>query len=135
MAEHMLKDRLRERDIDDVKVASAGVSARQGQPPAQQTVSVLRDEGITSVQRHQSQPVSDIDLDEGDLVLTMTRGHKQRLSDCPEGIEVESLKSFAGEDGRIPDPFGQDESVYRELYGDMAPLIDRVADWLEENNT
>lgn len=135
MAEHMLKQRLEERSIDDVEVASAGVSARRGQPPAQQTVSVLRDQGITSVQRHQSQPVSAVEFEDGDLVLTMTRGHLQRLSGLPEGVRVESLKGFAGEDGSISDPFGQDQSVYQQLYEEMVPLIDHVADEVEQETT
>jgi protein-tyrosine-phosphatase len=136
MAEHMLRDELKRRSVgEDVEVTSAGVSARRGQPAARQTISVLRDEGITSVQGHQSRPVGEVDLDKGDLVLTMTRGHKKRLGDVPEGVTVQSLKEFAGEGGSIPDPYGQDTSAYRELYEDMVPLVEAVADWVEQRTS
>lgn len=123
MAEHMLRHRLEEKGDSTIQVESAGVSASRGQPAARQTLAVLDEAGISSIHEHQSKPVEDVELAEGDLVLTMSRGHLHRLTDVPDGVETDTLKDFAGEGGSISDPFGGDLSVYRDLYEELDPLI------------
>jgi len=126
MAEHMLRHRLKQKEGPSIRVESAGVSASRGQPAARQTLAILDEAGIPSVHEHQSQPVEDVELAEGDLVLAMSRGHLNRLIHLPDGVEVDTLKDFTGEGGSISDPFGGDISVYRDLYEELDPLIDKV---------
>lgn len=72
MAEALLKQKM-----PKIEVQSAGIYAGEGEPANENTISVLKDVGITL--DHSSQPVTDDLLDWADLVLTMTTGHKQAL--------------------------------------------------------
>lgn len=72
MAEALLKDMNK-----DLEVKSAGVFAIPDQSASEHTVSVLAERGIDI--DHQAQPVSEELLTWADLVLTMTRQHKQSL--------------------------------------------------------
>jgi len=126
----LLRDKLSERNVNDVNVLSAGVSARNGQPPAMQTVNILEDEGITSVQGHQSQSISTVEFVPGDLVLTMTQGHKRSLGHLPDGVRVATIKEYLEQSGNISDPYGQGERAYRAVYEELNPLLEELADQL-----
>lgn len=133
MAEHLLKDRLGEED--DVTVTSAGVTASTGRPPAQPGVEVLKEVGVDSLAMHTSRPVGELELDEGDLVLTMTPAHKNRLppsiTESPARVDV--LKEFVGRKGGISDPFGGDVDRYRELREELGPIVDEVYQKLKDD--
>lgn len=128
MAEYLFRHMLREQDLEDVEVASAGVSARPGQPAAVQTVNVLEEQGITGAGLHQSRQVSQLELGEGDLLLTMSPGHQVHL---PGGLEERSvtttpLKEYVGGRGGFSDPYGGDIQEYRELMREMRPVLEKL---------
>lgn len=130
MAEYLLRDKLADRNVTDVNVLSAGVSARNGQPPAMQTVNILEERGITGIQKHQSRPVSAVEFEPGDLVLTMTRGHERSLGHLPDNVHVSAIKDYLGGSGNISDPYGQGEQAYQTVYEELKPLLDELADKL-----
>lgn len=128
MAEHLLKDRLTDEEKDQLDVVSAGVAASEGQPPAQPAVQVMKEEGIDSLGLHSSTPIQNVELEEGDLILTMTPAHETRLPPGleDEGIRVAVLKEFVGRNGGISDPFGGDVNRYRQLRQELEPIIDQL---------
>ncbi len=130
MAEYLFRRMLREQGVKDVEVGSAGVSARPGQPAAVQTVRLLEDQGITGAGLHQSRHVSQLELGEGDLLLTMSPGHQVHL---PGGLEersvtVSPLKEYVGSAGGFPDPYGGDIEEYRSLMEEMRPVLEKLLD-------
>src|SRR4029453_527473 len=101
---------------------------------------VLREDGImlgedtftsTDLRRHHHL------IGEADLILTMTDEQKQTLATIAEtpGGRVFTLREFAGDDGDIKDPFGQDENRYRacrdEIKRCLEQSIDRLLDHLD----
>lgn len=72
MAEALLKDQMPE-----VNVQSAGIYAGENEPAHQYTIEVLKRKNISL--NHRSQPVTRRMLNESDIVLAMTRQHKQSL--------------------------------------------------------
>lgn len=133
MAEYLFRRMLREQGLEDVGVASAGVAARPGQPAAVQTVNVLEEQGITGAGLHQSRHVSQLDLGEGDLLLTMSPGHQVHL---PGGLEERSvttstLKEYVGGRGGFPDPYGGDIQEYRELMREMRPVLEKLLEKIQ----
>jgi protein-tyrosine phosphatase len=138
MAEHLITRELRRRGIDEnVRVRSAGIApyARDGALVSLDTRMVLRDVGIhlteeatsTDLKRHPEL------LNQADLVIAMTEQQARDLRArfaVPEQIEVHTLRSFAGEDGDIEDPFEQGDIVFAQCCEEIMRLVPRVVDRL-----
>lgn len=132
----MLKRELRERGVDaHVTVLSAGIApyARDGALVSLDTRLALRDDGIhideestsTDLKRHPEM------LAAADVVLAMTR---QQSEDLMRGFPaaadrpVHTIRSFAGEDGDIEDPFEKGDVAFAHAREEIKRLIPIVAD-------
>ncbi|MBM7677213.1 low molecular weight protein arginine phosphatase [Gracilibacillus alcaliphilus] len=89
MAQAILQDRTNHQ------VQSAGIFAAAGQPSSEGTQTVLANHGIAC--SHQSQPVTPSLIEESDLVLTMTQGHRDVLKQQYPSFEgkIYTLKEYA----------------------------------------
>ena len=138
MAHVLLEKMLAERAAHhEVRVRSGGVGniARDGMIPSLDARIVLREDGITlgedtltstDLRRHR-----DI-VGEADLILTMTVEQKQAMAGFEEaqGRQVFTLREFAGGDGDIKDPFGQDENRYRACRDEIKQCLEQSIDRL-----
>lgn len=83
------------------------------------------------VTAHVSKQLTIEDIENSDLVLTMTKGHKAVvLSAVPNaGDKVFTVGEYAGGDD-VSDPYGGDESVYdacaEELYGYIEKIVEKL---------
>lgn len=128
MAEVMLRERLRTLTgrEDAVGVVSAGLAAFQGDRASNQAVEVMGRRGL-DLTGHASQPISEQILQLADVVLTMTRNHRDAiLSKYPEAAaRVHTLRVDGGD---ITDPVGSPIEVYQAC----ADQIDeQLAIWVE----
>ncbi|MDX1944985.1 MAG: Sua5/YciO/YrdC/YwlC family protein [Pirellulaceae bacterium] len=110
-----LADRLRCRpdELEDrgVVVMSAGVSAAPGGRSTPEAVDVMRERGI-DLSGHESQPLSDRLIRFADLILTMTRSHREQvLANWPEAEPRTHLISRGR--GDVADPIGGPVEHYR----------------------
>jgi len=96
MAEALFKEMVGEKR-EEFEIISAGTSALEGEPAAGEAVKALEEQGII-LTGHRSRPVTTELLERSDLIITMTRGHKERLLDLmPEaGEKIFTLKEFSG---------------------------------------
>ena len=93
-------------------VCSAGISAGLGGRPAPEALEVMREQGF-DLSGHQSQPLTDTIVRQADLILTMTRGHRETI--VQHWPEAASRTHVLRPDGRdICDPIGASVDVYRE---------------------
>jgi protein-tyrosine-phosphatase len=118
MAEALFRKAVESRG--DFEVASAGVSAHRGDPPAKETVKLLAARSI-KLNTIGSQPVTKSLLEQSTHVFAMTSGHLQTLeamfpdySDkfyltC-EFVEIPG-KGVAAD---VPDPIGMGRKAYEE---------------------
>ena len=70
---------------------------------------------------------------EADLILTMSRHHRARVTDLGGAEKVFVLGEYAGrvgESAEVRDPFGGDLEGYRQTYDDLAELTDAATDRL-----
>jgi protein-tyrosine phosphatase len=135
MAEMLLRKRLADRlgcpidELEDrgVVVASAGVSAAPGGRATAEAVEVMRERGL-DLSPHESQPLSDRLVRFADLILTMTRGHRETLlAHWPEAEPRAHLLSRGR--GEVSDPIGGPLDLYRRC----AEQIDSYLEsWAEE---
>ncbi|MFP4017125.1 MAG: ribose 5-phosphate isomerase B [Halanaerobiales bacterium] len=116
-------------DMKDWKAISAGISAVPGQPASRHALNILSEEGMDAA-KHYSQQISEDLLRRADLVLTMTRHHKDILTQIfPESSDkVYTLKEFSskGRNYDIIDPYGQSEEVYKKTMDEIKEEIENI---------
>lgn len=130
MAEAILKKKLADLKIDQIEVRSAGVAAIPDSPASHGAVQTLQNRQI-EVQSHRSQPFTNNTGEWADLILTMTKSHKQYLmSRYPKfRLKLFTLKEYAlgdGSDQDISDPFGGDLNEYQACAEELEYVIDSL---------
>jgi protein-tyrosine-phosphatase len=137
MAEAIARKELQNRNKgSEIEVMSAGISAFEGDRASGQAIEALNDWGI-DLRRHSARRLSLDLINEADLILTMTEGHKWSVIRlCPVSKDkVFTLKEYAdGKIGGIPDPYGAPVEVYRQCAGVLRDYIVKALDkFLIEN--
>ena len=129
MAEGILKD-LAEKKGLDIEAASAGISVYFGDMANIKSIEAMDKIGL-DISGHISKHLSEEMVEEADLILTMSRNHKESiLFSHPDGIEkIFTLNEYGlGRNRDIKDPFGQSLEVYEktrdEIYKAIEGLID-----------
>lgn len=135
MAEGMMRKLVAERlgcrpdQIDDhgVIVMSAGVAAMMGSRASSEAVQVMRDAEI-DLSGHESQPLTEPLVRHADLILTMTRSHRQAvLNQFPSAGDRTQLVCRTGHD--VADPVGGTVDQYRRC---AEQIRTHLAAWLDE---
>jgi tRNA threonylcarbamoyl adenosine modification protein (Sua5/YciO/YrdC/YwlC family) len=131
MAEYLLKSVLQGRK--DVEVFSAGTSVFLQSTASSETIAVLAEEGIDA-SRHLARPMNTVMLKKADLIIVMTRGHRDQVIERVPGAEkkIYLLKEFidrptgADENIDIPDPIGKPRYLYKECLKEIKEAIHKV---------
>lgn len=130
LAEYLLKDMLKGRD--DVEVFSAGTGVLLHSSPTQETLGVLKAQGIDATD-HRSLSLNPIMLHKSDLILAMTRAHRQQILDMAPEVESRTylLREFDDQERHdldldIPDPIGQSLATYTDCAGIIARSLHKV---------
>jgi tRNA threonylcarbamoyl adenosine modification protein (Sua5/YciO/YrdC/YwlC family) len=130
IARKLIADRLgcRTEQLEDrgVIVQSAGLSAMSGGCAAQEAVDVMTSMGL-DVSAHESQPLTGQMVRNADIILPMTRSHRQAiLSQWPDAGKRTELLALDQSD--IPDPIGGPPEVYRRCAEQLrSELESRIA--------
>jgi tRNA threonylcarbamoyl adenosine modification protein (Sua5/YciO/YrdC/YwlC family) len=135
MAEVLLKKKIADRlrcspgELEDrgVVIMSAGISAAPGGRSAAEAVEAMKERGL-DLSLHESQPLSERIVRFADLVITMTRGHRDAiLSHFPEaGPRVHLISRGRGD---VSDPIGGPLEMYRRCADQLDAFLD---EWLDE---
>ncbi|HQP10540.1 MAG TPA: low molecular weight protein arginine phosphatase, partial [Candidatus Omnitrophota bacterium] len=131
MAEYLLKSVLHGRE--DVEVLSAGTSVFLQSAASSETISVLAEEGINAA-GHLARPMNTILLKKADLIIVMTRGHRNQVLERVPEVEkrVYLLKEFidrvpGGEENiDVPDPIGKPRYLYKECLKEIKEAIHKI---------
>jgi protein-tyrosine-phosphatase len=112
--------------LRSLKVISAGIASRNGEPVSAHSVTALRKVGV-SVGGHVSQPVTQELLDRSILVLCMTESHREMIERTADPVppRVHLFREFMGEgvDREIPDPYGLQLPAYEASRDEMVAAI------------
>jgi len=136
MAEGLLRHMTARRG--DVRVASAGLGAMDGQRPSLHAVEALAREGI-DISGHRSQPVSAALLQRADFVFTMTRDHRDMLLLLfPEaGAKIRLLRAAVAAKGGRPDvydPIGGSFATYETCKEEIKHALTGVLDIINRSS-
>jgi len=112
---------------DKIGIMSAGASAWT-QPASKSACIVMEKRGL-NLRGHVSKQLTEKQITDADLILTMTNNHKQAVLALMPAVsgKVFTLPEFAGETeySDINDPFDFGESVYERCAEQIAHLLDK----------
>jgi protein-tyrosine phosphatase len=118
--------------------SSAGISAFDGDCASTYALKVLKDWNI-DIGYHRSKRITQVDVDDALIILTMTGEHKRALvRDFPSVIsKTYTLKEYAYESkginnfqADICDPYGGSEEVYRRCAIEIKEAVDKLMERL-----
>jgi protein-tyrosine-phosphatase len=115
MAEGLAQKWLDDNGFSDWLAVSAGVSAFEGSPTSEETVKALSCRGIDF--EGTSTPFTQEMATLAKIVLCMSSSHLAAATQFTENA------ALLNPDGDIPDPIGQDQSVYDALAAKMEKII------------
>ena len=120
--------------LKEIEIFSAGIFAAEGGEISWLAKSVLEENGY-GLPDFRSRRLQGKHLEAADLVLTMSREHKEIISTFFEEKKdhIFTLKGYNGEERfqDIPDPYGGDRGTYLSTFSEIEKEILKLAERLE----
>ncbi len=136
MAEYLFRTHIMSRP--EFKVCSAGVMTGYGTPASRYAVKAMNELGV-DISAHRSQPVTRDLVEDAELLVVMTRGHREALLErYPQAADkIELLKTFDPNrtDEDVMDPIGLSLDVYRHVRDDIAGALWGLDRFLQDKET
>ncbi|HMD62099.1 MAG TPA: low molecular weight protein arginine phosphatase [Opitutaceae bacterium] len=133
LLEHALA--ARPEPLRSLRVVSAGVASRTGEPASPNAIAALKKVGV-DLTGHVSRPVTQELLDRSLLVLCMTEAQREmiELTADPVPRRLFLFREFTGEPGgrEIPDPYGMHLSAYEACRDEMVAAIPSIIGYLSK---
>lgn len=127
MAEGVLRDRLKDVGMADIRVFSAGTEGWVQAPATPAAVRVCSEIGV-DISSHRSAPIDRRHVASADLILTAQLHHQYTIQNRfhpPEGIMALLGLFYPGHPGiEIEDPFNQTDAFYRKVLAQICLSID-----------
>jgi protein-tyrosine-phosphatase len=140
MAEGLLRHALAAETgpLKNYSVISAGVAARGGGPPSENSVEAMKKVGL-DISGHQSQPLTPEMLDKAKAIFVMTETHRAviQANFDPTPRNIYLLREFMPPeaDKEIPDPYGGPLPLYEECRDEIVEAIPSVVEFLRQENS
>ncbi|WP_084812978.1 low molecular weight protein arginine phosphatase [Exiguobacterium sp. SH31] len=112
---------------DEFDIRSAGLRTMQGFDASENALQVLRERGIEL--EHVTQTFDDVLGRWADVILTMTRAHREQIRDTYPDLADRTFTLYefvTGLERDINDPFGGSMNVYRQVRNELEPLVNRL---------
>lgn len=131
---HLLAGKLgcKSHELDDrgAIVMSAGIAAMLGGRAAAEAIDALTPLGV-DLTAHESQPLTEQLVRHADLILAMTRSHRQAiLAEWPDAAS--RVKLLCRDEADVPDPVGGPAEQYERCLAQMKPELEKWADQVAE---
>ena len=133
MAEGLFRKLLSGRN--DIRVASAGMSAGRGMPASQHAIHALSVDGV-NLGNFRSQPVSEDLVRAATHIFVMTRDHKRMIELLfPEACEkTYLLREFEPGAPDVPDPIGLGRETYERCRDTLKKALPNILRFIEKQN-
>ncbi|CZR98907.1 MULTISPECIES: low molecular weight protein arginine phosphatase [Clostridioides] len=130
MAEAILKKAIEEygRNIEEYCISSAGISTVDGMNASKHSIEAVKELGI-DLSNHRSKVITKELIDNSDIILTMTKSHKeilvQAVPKCKE--KVYTFKGFVNKSELdISDPFGGNLDTYKDTVKEIIYSVNEI---------
>ena len=115
--------------LRSLRVLSAGVASREGEPASANAVTALKKAGV-DLKGHSSRRVTQELLDNALMVLCMTESHRDMIEltaePVPERLHLFREFMGGGADAEIPDPYGMALPAYEASRDEMVAAIPSI---------
>ena len=128
MAEVILKNKIKLADIKGVRVASAGLSAVNGEKMSKNSFIALKQLGYKGY-GFKSKKADAMTILKSDYVICMTMGHKAYIQNFPNVYSIDEITGV----GEIPDPYGGDLTEYIKTSHKIEDACNIIIEKLIEN--
>lgn len=126
MLEVILKKKLKQANLTNIKVDSAGVYAISGTTLEPYSKKVINEHGLRVGNRKAKQLKASM-VNEDTLLLTISIAHKQVLRNMEKVISVSEF--YGGMN--IPDPYGKEIEVYRHCFKLLEDIADIIVEYIK----
>ena len=142
MAEWLLKQKLKDKKIENIEVYSSGIYAQDGDKSTWEAGRVMMDEYSIDMSKHRATNIVNSKIKEMDLILCATSRHKRdvlRIYPKLEG-KVFTMKEYVGYDREyhdkidIKDPWGYDIETYRSCVAEIDECLELLLEKIISNN-
>lgn len=120
--------------LDSLRVISAGIAARRGDPISGHAVTAMAKVGI-NLKDHASQPLTQSLLDESLIVLCMTESHRAMIQlqfdPVPEHLYLFRQFLPPPVDPEVEDPYGGPLSVYEACRDSLVEAVPSIVNFLK----
>lgn len=129
VAEWLLRDHLKNADLDGWTVSSAGTRGVAPYGAPRPCIDMMAERGL-DLSGHRARLLEPAHLQAADLVLCLAPEHVEDIgNNFPQfSARVHLLAQMAGERRGVKDPYGQSLAAYREMLDDVDSLIERGLD-------
>ena len=100
MADWLLKQKIKDKNIKDIEVYSCGVYAEYGDTPTWEAKRVMMDEYSIDMSQHRATNIRNSNIEKMDLILCATSRHKRAVLGAYPELEgkVFTMKEYVGYD-------------------------------------
>lgn len=134
MAEVVLNQLIEQKEGCDITVESRGLVVLFPEPVSAKAADLVREYGY-AIKNFQSEQLTDEDIKNSDLILTITEEEKQKIyADFEPSYDtrIETIKEFAqSPECIIADPYGKDQIIYEHCFLALKYLAERVFDRIQ----
>ena len=123
MAEGIFRHDMEQRGFENIMCQSAGLSAVEGERPAENAVTVCREIGV-DISGHITRRFTPEEIDIWDVYFTMSKTHAYILAQA--GVPAERIYVTH----YIEDPFGGDLDTYRRCRDKLCEELQRFQHYL-----
>lgn len=141
MAEGIFKALLKDNNIDNINVSSAGISTFEGDSANEKAIYTLRNKGI-DIKSHKSRQITKEIIENSDLILTMTKSHKRMILNAlpeylnkiftiKEYVYINNNEELTGKNLNIADPYGLDYNIYEKCAAEIEENLKKIIEILK----
>ncbi|MEZ4591207.1 MAG: low molecular weight protein arginine phosphatase [Chloroflexota bacterium] len=126
VAEALLRAKLHAAGYTDWTVASAGTWATEGNAASDFSALLMAEQGL-DIQAHRSQPVTDLLMQQADLLLCMETEHASTLRQAfpAQQHKIYTLRQMVEKQGSVRDPYGGSRRQYERMVAEVDELIEQ----------
>ncbi len=134
MAEGLLRYHADREGLHDLEISSAGTAAVTGLTASQNAIKVSEEKGI-DISWHRSKPLTARLVKEGDLILTMERGHSEVAGRLGGQGKTHLITEYPGRQGsEVRDPIGGTIEAYRTTFDILEGEVRRIIEHLKQRS-
>ena len=133
MAHHYMQEKVKSLNVENnFLIDSCGIYANTGERATRNAIEAIKDYGI-NMENHRAKNVNELNLDEYDLIITLTNQHKRILRQIYPKIndKIYTLKEYTEPDTKyidIDDPWGFDINVYKSCAKEIVEYVDKLVE-------